>query len=113
MITKIGTNNAIEKIDKCVNPSSSNPPKTNGNDNGNGNGNGADGKKRGNNGSDHQDDKRTKSGSDKRPKYEPEFTNYSALKASPAEVYLASYEDVPYRKPPPLSGEKGKRDTSK
>ena len=35
---------AIEMIDKGVNPRSSNPPKTNGNDNGNGNGNGADGK---------------------------------------------------------------------
>ena len=29
---------AMEKIDKGVNPSSSNPPKTNGNDNGGGNG---------------------------------------------------------------------------
>ena len=104
---------AIEKIDKGVNPSSSNPTKTNSNGNGNGNGNGTDGKKRGNNGTDRQEDKRTKGGSDKRPRYEPKFTNYSALKASPAEVYLASYEDVPYRKPPPLRGEKGKRDTNK
>ena len=82
---------AIEKIDKGVNPSSSNPPKTNVNGNGNGNENGADGKKRGTNGADHQDDKRTKFRSDKRPKYEPKFTNYNALKASQAEVYLASY----------------------
>ena len=45
---------AIEKIDKGVNPSSLNPPKTNGNDNGNGNG--ADGKKRWNSETDRLDD---------------------------------------------------------
>ena len=62
---------AIEKIDKGVNPSSSNPTKPNSNSNGNGNGNGTDGKKRGNNGTDRQEDKRTKGGSEKRPRYEP------------------------------------------
>ena len=56
---------------------------------------------------------RTKSRSDQKPKYEPNFTNYTALKASQAEVYLASYEDVPYRRPPPLKGEKGKEDINK
>ena len=49
----------------------------------------------------------------KKPKYEPKFTDYTALKASQAEVYLASYEDVPYRRPPPLKEEKGKEDINK
>ena len=47
------------------------------------------------------------------PKYEPKFTNYTALKACRADEYLASYEDVPYRGPPPLKGEKGKDDINK
>ena len=51
---------------------------------------------------------RTKFGSDQKPKYEPKFTNYTALKASRAEVYLASYKDVPYRSLPSLKGEKTK-----
>ena len=67
---------AIEKIDKGVNPSSSNPPKTNNNGNGNSNGSGTDGKKRGSTGTDHREDKRTQGGSDKWPRYEPKFTNY-------------------------------------
>ena len=71
--------NAMEKKDKGVNPSSSNPPKTNGN--GNGSGNVTDGKKRKNSGTDRHDDKRTKFGFDKKPKYEPKFTNYTAFKA--------------------------------
>lgn len=104
---------AIEKIDKGVNPESPNPTKTSNNGNGDNNGSGTDGKKRGSTGTDHREDKRTKGGSDKRPRYEPKFTNYSALKASPAEVYLASYKDVPYKKPPPLRGEISKRDSNK
>ena len=56
---------------------------------------------------------RTKSESDKKPEYEPKFTNYTTLKASRAKAYLASHEDVPYRKPPPLKEEKGKKDTNK
>lgn len=78
---------AMEKIDKGVNPSSSNPPKTNGN--GNGNGNVTDGKKRGSNETDRHDEKRTKFEFDKKSKYEPKFTDYTALKACQAEVYLS------------------------
>lgn len=84
---------AMEKIDKGVNPSSSNPPKINGNDNGSRNG--ADDKKRGNNRTGRHDDKKTKFGFDKKSKYEPKFTNYTALKASREEEYLAAMRMSP------------------
>ena len=59
-----------------------------------------DGKKRGNNGSDHHDDKRAKSISyDKYLKYEPQFTNYTTLSTSRTRVYLAIYQEVPFQKP--------------
>lgn len=100
---------AIEKEEKGINnPSdSSNSPKTVGNDQ-------SDGKKCDNNRSDRHDDKRVKSGShDKHPKYELRFTNYTTLSASRPEVYLATYQDVPYRKPPPIRKERSERDINK
>lgn len=71
-------NDAIEKENKGVN----NPGGLSDHRKDNGNGNG-DGKKRGNNGSHHHDDKRAKSRSlDKHPKYKLHFTNYNILSTS-------------------------------
>ena len=72
------------------------------------------GKKRGNNGSDHHEEKKAKLDSSEKPtKYEPQFTNYTTLSTSRAEIYLASQEEVPYKKPPPIRREMRKRDMNK
>ena len=72
------------------------------------------GKKCGNNGSDHHEEKKAKLSSNEKPtKYEPQFTNYTTLSTSQAEIYLASHEEVPYKKPPPIRKEKSKRDMNK
>ena len=50
---------------------------------------------------------------DKPTKYEPRFTNYTTLSANRAEIYLASHQEVPYRKPSPIRKEMSKRDLNK
>ena len=100
---------AIEKGKNGLNkPSGSgDTPKDGGNDQGGS-------KKRGNNGPDHRNEKKAKSGSNDKPtKYEPRFTNYTTLSATRAEIYLASHQEVPYRRPPPIKKEMSKRDKNK
>ena len=79
-------------------------------------GNGGNGKKRNTSGAEQGGEKKAKSApADKHPKlqpYQPRFTNYTILTTSRAEIYLATYQEEPYRKPPPLRSE-GKKDKNK
>ena len=46
-------------------------------------------------------------------RYEPRFTNYTALVESRAEVYQATSSSVPYKRPAPIRKDISKRDTTK
>lgn len=49
----------------------------------------------------------------KHPKYEPRFTNYTTLSTSRVEVYLATYQEAPYRKPRPIRKDRSQRHLNK
>ena len=76
--------------------------------NGNGNGNGKNGGKRPHNEPSTSENKRAKGN-----RYEPRFTNYTALVESRGEVYQATSSSVPYKKPGPIRKDISKRDTTK
>ena len=82
--------------------------KPNGNSKGNGNGNGRNGGKRASNEPSASENKRPKGN-----KYEPRFTNYTALVESRAEVYQATNSSTPYNRPTPIRKDISKRDTTK
>ena len=73
-------------------------PNGNGKGNGNGNSNGKNGGKRPHNEPSTSDNKRAKGN-----RYEPRFTNYTALVESRGEVYQATSSSVPYKKTWPHS----------
>ena len=56
------------------------------------------------------------SNDNKRPKYlkyEPKFTNYTALVSTRGEMLQATVNDAPYKKPPAIRKDMSRRDTTK